>query len=185
MNSVDRVLEICKERKIAISKIEKDLGFGNGYIRGLKNKKLPDDRLSAIAKYLNVSLKYLVGEEAEFFYSLETSKKMCEAVATKFFGNPELVKQMIVPREVRDAILKREYQFSSVSYPQFGILIGMSEDDFGIKKEPAVITNSELMDMISNAGSLSEKKRLFIKRILSIPDDQFDLLIQTASETGE
>ena len=52
MNSVDRVLEICKERKIAISKIEKELGFGNGYIRGLKNKKLPDDRLSAIAKYL-------------------------------------------------------------------------------------------------------------------------------------
>ena len=36
MNSVEKVKAICKERKIAISKLEKDLGFSNGYIGQLR-----------------------------------------------------------------------------------------------------------------------------------------------------
>ena len=32
MNSVERVKTICKERKILISKVERDLGYANGYI---------------------------------------------------------------------------------------------------------------------------------------------------------
>jgi len=66
MNSVDRVKSICKERKIPISRIEKDLGFANGYIGQLKKGTFPDDRLVAIAEYLNVSTDYLMtGEEKE------------------------------------------------------------------------------------------------------------------------
>lgn len=62
---------------------------------------------------------------------------------------------------------------------------GISKSDLiEEQKEPAAITSSELIDLISNA-SLSEKKRAFIMRILSIPDEQFDVLIQTASEIGE
>ena len=59
MSSVERVKEICKERKIPISKLEKDLGYGNGYLSQLKKGKLPDDRLYQIAKYLNVDPAYL------------------------------------------------------------------------------------------------------------------------------
>ena len=55
MNSVDKVKELCKEKKIAISRLEKDLGFSNGYIRGLREGKFPSDRLKAIAEYLGVS----------------------------------------------------------------------------------------------------------------------------------
>ena len=36
MTSVERVKNICKERKIPISKLEKELGFSNGYISQLK-----------------------------------------------------------------------------------------------------------------------------------------------------
>ncbi len=36
MTSVERVKAICKGRKIPISRLEKDLGFGNGYIGQLK-----------------------------------------------------------------------------------------------------------------------------------------------------
>ena len=32
MNSVERVKALCKERHIAISKLERDLGYANGYI---------------------------------------------------------------------------------------------------------------------------------------------------------
>lgn len=64
MNSVERVKAICKERKIAISKLEKDLGFSNGYISQLKKGVFPEDRLRKIADYLNLSAEFLAtGEE--------------------------------------------------------------------------------------------------------------------------
>ena len=65
MNSVDRVKELCKTNKIAISRLEKDLGFGNGYISQLKKGTFPSDRLVAIANYLKVSPEYLIGEAEE------------------------------------------------------------------------------------------------------------------------
>ena len=66
MNSVERVKAICKERKIAISKLEKDLGFSNGYIGQLRKGVFPADRLMAISDYLELSVDYLAtGEEPE------------------------------------------------------------------------------------------------------------------------
>ena len=66
MNSVERVKNICKERKIPISRLEKDLGFSNGYISQLRKGTFPYERLIEIAKYLNVSEKYLTtGEDDE------------------------------------------------------------------------------------------------------------------------
>lgn len=38
MNDVERVKSICKERKIAISKLESDCGFANGYIGQLRKR---------------------------------------------------------------------------------------------------------------------------------------------------
>ena len=67
MNSVERVKQICKERKIPISKLEKELGFANGYIGQLRKGVFPDNRLQAIADYLSVSTTYLMsGEEKEW-----------------------------------------------------------------------------------------------------------------------
>ena len=65
MNSVSRVKAICKERKIPISRLEKDLGYANGYIGQLRKGTFPDDRLVEIANYLNVPSSFLSGEEKE------------------------------------------------------------------------------------------------------------------------
>ena len=65
MNSVERVRSICKERKIAISKLEKDLGFANGYIGQLRKGIFPADRLAVIAEYLSVSTEYLLTGESK------------------------------------------------------------------------------------------------------------------------
>ena len=65
MNSVEIVKALCKERKVPISKLEKTLGFGNGYISQLKKGTFPSDRLSLIAEFFNVSVSYLIGEEKE------------------------------------------------------------------------------------------------------------------------
>lgn len=64
MNCVDRVKQICKERKIPLSKLERDLGFANGYIGQLRKGVFPTDRLLLIADYLSVTHTYLMtGEE--------------------------------------------------------------------------------------------------------------------------
>lgn len=66
MNSVERVKSICKNRKIPISKLEKDLGFSNGYIGQLRKGVFPDDRLGKIADYLGVTVDYLMnGDEID------------------------------------------------------------------------------------------------------------------------
>lgn len=59
MDSVELVKKICKERKIPISRLEKDCGFSNGYIRKLQEGKFPSDRLLKISEYLDLPLSYL------------------------------------------------------------------------------------------------------------------------------
>lgn len=63
MNSVEKVKALCKERKIPISRLEKELGYANGYIGQLRKGTFPNDRLVEIANYLNVPTSYLTGEE--------------------------------------------------------------------------------------------------------------------------
>ena len=74
MNSVDKVKALCKERKIPISRLEKDLQFGNGYIGQLKKGTFPDDRLVLIANYLNVTTAFLTGEEQKENPAAESSE---------------------------------------------------------------------------------------------------------------
>ena len=66
MNSVERVRTICSERKIPISRLERDLGFSNGYIGQLRKGVFPADRLAMIANYLGVTNNYhLTGEQSK------------------------------------------------------------------------------------------------------------------------
>lgn len=60
MNSVELIKKICKERKIPLSKLERDLGYGNAYISQLRKGIIPSDRAMEIAKYLNIDLLYLL-----------------------------------------------------------------------------------------------------------------------------
>jgi transcriptional regulator with XRE-family HTH domain len=63
MNSVEKVLNLCKERKIAVSKLEKECGFANGYIRQLKKGTFPTDRLQKIADYFGLPLEYFLDKK--------------------------------------------------------------------------------------------------------------------------
>ena len=65
MNSVERVKNLCKERRIPISRLEKELGFANGYISQLRKGVFPSDRLVEIAVYLGVSVDYLANGTEE------------------------------------------------------------------------------------------------------------------------
>ena len=72
MNTVERLKSILKERKIAVSKLERECGFANGYISQLRKGSIPDDRLKIIADYLEVSSYYLTtGKEFSSDYTLQ------------------------------------------------------------------------------------------------------------------
>ncbi len=60
MNSVELIKKICKERKIPISRLERELGYGNGYIGQLKKGTIPSDRAIEIANFLEIDLSYLL-----------------------------------------------------------------------------------------------------------------------------
>lgn len=60
MNSVERVKLLCKEKKIPISRLERDLGYSNGYIGQLRKGVFPTNRLVEIARYLSVPVEHLL-----------------------------------------------------------------------------------------------------------------------------
>ena len=65
MNSVDKVKDLCKQKKIPISRLERELGYANGYIGQLRKGTFPSDRLIEIANYLKVSVAELTEEQKE------------------------------------------------------------------------------------------------------------------------
>ena len=115
MNTVERVKQICKERGIAISKLERECGFANAYIMNLRAGKMPADRLQKIADYLNVSTKYLLSGETDTEYYSQEAKE----IAQEIHDDPELkalfsvsrkasAEQLRVAKAVLEALLANE-----------------------------------------------------------------------------
>ena len=63
MNIVDKIKGLCFQKGISVSKLEKDLEFGNGAISKWNTTSPPIKRVMAVAEYFGVSTGYLTGEE--------------------------------------------------------------------------------------------------------------------------
>lgn len=108
MTTVERIIEICEERHIPVSRIERQLGFSNGYIKKVKNGNISADRLQQIADYLSLPSEYLVtGQMPEregvnsingtkYYFSDETA-----AVAQEIFEKPGLRMLFDAARDAR------------------------------------------------------------------------------------
>lgn len=99
MNSVERVKALCKERKLPISRLEKDLGFANGYIGQLRKGTFPADRLQAIADYFGVTTDYLLGTDTKKEPLTVNGEELSDAEAELL----ELFRR--VPEDQRDLVL--------------------------------------------------------------------------------
>ncbi len=64
-NSIMHVREICQERKIPISTLEKECGCGNGYFNPKKQKSISYEKAVAVADYLGLSVEYIMTGEKE------------------------------------------------------------------------------------------------------------------------
>lgn len=66
MNGVEYVRDFCKKKGIAISKLERDLGYSNGYLNPKKNTKIGYDRAVEIAEYLQCDIEKILGKKPPF-----------------------------------------------------------------------------------------------------------------------
>lgn len=90
MTGVEYVRDLCKRKGIAISKLEKDLGFSNGYLNPKKMEFIPYDRAIHIYKYLGGDLSLMTGSETEIgesapYYLNDDAREMAQFM----FENPE------------------------------------------------------------------------------------------------
>lgn len=96
-NSVQYVRDVCSEKKIAVSKLERELGFSNGYLNPKKMSAIPYERAVVIANYLNIPVVDIFGGENE--NPLEAPKRSeGEEKVLSLFNN--------IPEELRDEAIR-------------------------------------------------------------------------------
>lgn len=117
MDAVQLVIQMCKDRKIPISKLERDLDFANGYIRKLKNGKIPIDRLQKICDYLNIDIGSMLDikrkeYDSDYYMDEETAKE-----AQEMFLDPDMkslyhMKQTMDPKRFKTYmdLIKAQYK---------------------------------------------------------------------------
>lgn len=59
MTSFEKVSQLCKSRGVSISKLERELGFSNGSLKGRGNGTIQYERLEKISKYFEVDVNIL------------------------------------------------------------------------------------------------------------------------------
>lgn len=90
-DGVDYVRSVCERHGVAVSKLEKDCGFSNGYLNPKKLKKIPYDRAITIAKYLSryetISAEYIMtGKEKAPTPEGEREERNIRAAKVALFG---------------------------------------------------------------------------------------------------
>ncbi len=83
----DRVKALCRQKGVALTKVEEDLGFAKGYLSKLGNTTPSGAKLQSIADYFGVSVEYLMtGQEPNAPYYLNDDAR---ELAEFLFRNPE------------------------------------------------------------------------------------------------
>ena len=78
MDVVERIKTICSERGIGLSKLERECGFANAYISGLRKGTMPADRLEKVANALGISYWYLLTGESDGYYINPDTAEMAQ-----------------------------------------------------------------------------------------------------------
>lgn len=90
MNAVEMVKEICKERNIPISRLERECGFSNGYISKLKKGHFPIDKAEKIANYLNIDLNILAAVQIPVQHDEYYQDALSAVLAQEMFDDQQL-----------------------------------------------------------------------------------------------
>ena len=107
-NGVLYVRDLCDKKGIAISQLEKDCGFSNGYLNPKKLKRIPYERAVLIADYLQISVD-------EIYHGPENEKTPADDGKRSAVNEDEIVKFALFKGdgEVTDAMLDEVKAFAA------------------------------------------------------------------------
>ena len=106
MDAVDRIRELCLSRGISISRLERECGFSNGYIRGMRDGKMSAERLKKTADYLRVPYDYLLTGDLPIEYGGYYTDPETADMAQKIYENRDLRLLFDVAKDVTPEQLK-------------------------------------------------------------------------------
>ena len=84
-NLVQRIVDICKQKKIPVSQLEKDLNFGNGYLNPKKVSDMKVGRLLEILDYLGVSIAEFLDQGNDQTQIIQSAMAQIKSVSPKVY----------------------------------------------------------------------------------------------------
>lgn len=111
MSIYDTIKTLCDRKGIAVTALEKELGFGRGAIGKMKQSKPSAQRLQTLADYFGVSVDYLLGVQTSgqdgYYTDPETAR-----VAQEIFENDELRALFDVQKDLSAEDLRAIHQMA-------------------------------------------------------------------------
>lgn len=172
MNSVERVRQVCKEKKIPISRLERDLGYSNGYIGQLRKGVFPTDRLVEIARYLSVPVEYLLDTEKAPIPEDERQKGI-DRLATEIREQTRMMKT-VVDSTYNFYLSLRELAKMDDPIPRYVAFNPNQESDIKLKI-------AALVDKFMKNATAQEKSD-FLSELTEI-EEEFRRKMENPSET--
>lgn len=125
MTTYDIIAELCQKRNLAITALERELGFGRGSIGKLRTGNTTLERLQKIANYFGVSVEYLSSgkeiekkesplkpkDEKEITEMLSKMEVMLKQDGLMFDGNPaspEAIESILSAMQIGMEIAKKK-----------------------------------------------------------------------------
>lgn len=104
MTTQERIKELCRQHGIAVTALEKELGFSNGSLS--KKSEIKTERLSKVAEYFGVSEQYLrYGEVSQGYYYDEETAKLAQA----YYENRDLRMLFDAARDAKPEDIRLSY----------------------------------------------------------------------------
>lgn len=181
MNTVERIRYIATVRGIPISKLERDLGFGNGYFAALKRGDIPAARLSLVAEYFAVSPQYLMNEPDEYGLTFDD----WYTIGTHFgvlVRERNLEKKASIKAGVPEEKLK--WFFDGVSNVEIGVVHDI-ESVIGVKAEVELPEYADKLrikkeDVVSILQKLRDEDRALLDVAKGMTPEQVKLMTEFA-----
>ncbi|MDO7864862.1 helix-turn-helix transcriptional regulator [Brochothrix thermosphacta] len=110
-----KVKQLCKENKIAVSELERIMGFGSSSIRKWEGRSPSAERVKKVAEFFNVTTDYLLDHSPTIHYNSADGDELARYFNSKTQDLPVEYRKMIL-EETKDFIDFRLFQSSGEKF---------------------------------------------------------------------
>ena len=108
MTVVERIRPICAQRGIAVSRMERDLGFGNGTLNPKKTEDVSSTRLMMILQYLDISIDDIFAVDAEKGPAIQQDSGALTGEFKKIYNELSPTRRAEVDRQAQLLLLEQQ-----------------------------------------------------------------------------